>query len=391
MTTMTLPDKPVCDAAVQGKISEFFDYLHTHAEISMKETKTTEWIKKRLDALGCRTQTFSDCPGVIGEIGSGKPVVAIRADMDALWQEVGGTFRANHSCGHDAHMSIVLGVVMLLKKYRPTSGGTIRFVFQPGEETGEGARAMIARGVMSDADYLFGVHLRPNEEIADGRAEPAILHGACKTISAVIEGEDAHAARPHLGKNAIEAASAIIEGLGHIHMNPMIPSTVKMTTLHSGTASNIIPGHAEFTLDVRAQTNEAMAGLTEQVRRVIRSVADAFLVRIKISTSPGCISALYHPEAIGIMSGAITDILGKGRLEQPHRSSGGDDFHQYAFNLPNLKTTMLGLGCGLKPGLHHPQMTFNREAMFSGSSILTAAALRTLEKNGNIDHCFPAD
>lgn len=68
MKTMTLPDKPVCDAAVQGKISEFFDYLHTHAEISMKETKTTEWIKKRLDALGCRTQTFSDCPGVINRL-----------------------------------------------------------------------------------------------------------------------------------------------------------------------------------------------------------------------------------------------------------------------------------------------------------------------------------
>ncbi|GGL59586.1 amidohydrolase AmhX [Sporolactobacillus putidus] len=377
---MTLSDIPHCDETIQEKIREIFDYLHTHAEISMKETATTEWIRNRLDALGCRTRTFTDCPGVIGEIGSGKPVVAIRADMDALWQEVGGTFRANHSCGHDAHMSMVLGVLMLLKKCRSMPEGTIRFVFQPGEETGEGARAMVARGVMNDADYLFGVHLRPNEEIPDGRAEPAILHGACKTISGVIRGEAAHAARPHLGKNAIEAATAIVEELGHIHINPMIPSTVKMTTLHSGTASNIIPGYAEFTLDVRAQTNEAMTELIEHVQRVIQSVADVFSVQIEIKISPGCTSALYHQEAIDIMADAITEVLGKTRLEAPHRSSGGDDFHQYALNLPNLKTTMLGLGCGLKPGLHHPQMTFNRDAMYSGSSILTAAVLRALGK-----------
>lgn len=380
MKTMVASNIPPCDETIKAKIRAIFDHLHTHAEISMKETATTDWIRKQLDALGSRTHTFADCPGVIGEIGSGKPVVAIRADMDALWQEVGGTFRANHSCGHDAHMSMVLGTLMVLKKYGSLPDGTIRFVFQPGEETGKGARAFVARGVMKDADYLFGVHLRPQEEIPDGRAEPAILHGACKTITGVIHGEDAHAARPHLGKNAIEAATAIVDELGHVHINPMIPSTVKMTTLHSGRASNIIPGYAEFTLDARAQTNEAMAELIEHVQRVIQSVADVFSVKIQIQISPGSTSALYHPEAIGIMAGAIRDVLGKSQLEQPHRSSGGDDFHQYALHHPNLKTTMLGLGCGLKPGLHHPQMTFNRDAMFSGTSILVAAVLRTLEK-----------
>ncbi|GAY78258.1 amidohydrolase AmhX [Sporolactobacillus inulinus] len=95
---------------------KLFNYLHTHAEISMKEFQTTEFIQKQLDTLGYRTHTFADCPGVIAEIGSGKPVVALRADMDALWQEVNGKLQANHSCGHDAHMAMVLGAAMILKE-----------------------------------------------------------------------------------------------------------------------------------------------------------------------------------------------------------------------------------------------------------------------------------
>ncbi|RYL95874.1 amidohydrolase [Sporolactobacillus sp. THM7-4] len=371
------------DETIKSKVRKIFEYLHTHAEISMKESGTTAFIKDQLEALGLRTRTFTDCPGVTGEIGSGKPVIALRADMDALWQEVDGEFRANHSCGHDAHMSMVLGTAMMLQNYRSLPRGTVRFVFQPAEETGEGARRLAALGVMKDADYLYGVHLRPIEEIPDGRAEPAILHGAAKTITGVIRGEDAHAARPHLGKNAIEAASMIINELGHIHINPMIPSTVKMTTLHAGGAANIIPGHAEFTLDARAQTNEAMDELIKDIKRVIQSVADLFSSPIELKISPGSSSAIYHPDAIQIMADAITEVLGKSRLEQPHRSSGGDDFHQYALRHPNLKATMLGLGCDLRPGLHHPQMTFNHDAIFPGISILATAVLRTLEKEAH--------
>ncbi|RYM05040.1 amidohydrolase [Sporolactobacillus sp. THM7-7] len=377
---MTVSEKPVCDENVKEKVREIFDYLHTHAEVSMKETGTTAFIKKQLNELGCRTRTFPDIPGVIGEIGTGHPIVAVRADMDALWQEIGGKFRANHSCGHDAHMSMVLGTVMVLTKMKNLPCGTVRFVFQPAEETGQGAKLLAARGIMRDADYLYGVHLRPIEEIPDGRAEPAIFHGATKTIAGVIHGEDAHAARPHLGKNAIEAAASIVSELNHIHINPMIPCTIKMTTLQAGGSTNIIPGYATFTLDARAQTDEAMAELIDQTKRVVRSVADSYAIHIDLNILNGSASAQYAPEAIQIMADSIKDVLGETCLEQPHRSSGGDDFHQYALHQPNLKTTMLGLGCDLKPGLHHPKMTFNREAMFSGISILTAAVLRTLKK-----------
>ncbi|EST10955.1 M20 peptidase aminoacylase family protein [Sporolactobacillus laevolacticus] len=366
--------------SIQSKVMSLFNYLHTHAEISMKEIATTAFIKEQLDELGYRTKTFDDCPGVIGEIGSGKPVVALRADMDALWQEVNGKLQANHSCGHDAHMSMVLGAAMLLKEKIGQLNGTIRLVFQPAEEIGKGALELSKRRVLDDADYFFGVHLRPIEETKDGRARPAILHGACATIRGVIDGEDAHGARPHLGTNAIEVASSIVNELGHLHVNPMIPSSVKMTTLHAGSATNIIPGHAEFNLDVRAQSNEVMAKLKEKIQQVVKGVAESYGVNITLDASHGSPAAVSDPEAIDIMGEAIKDVLGEDHFDPAGLSSGGDDFHQYAIRTPKLKSTMLGLGCDLKPGLHHPYMTFNHDAMFDGVLILSTAVLKTFEK-----------
>ncbi|MCY8981791.1 amidohydrolase, partial [Bacillus halotolerans] len=131
-------------------VMDIFEHLHANPEVSWKEYETTEFLKQKLEDAGCRTRTFSDCTGVVGEIGSGSPVVAVRADIDALWQEVNGTFRANHSCGHDSHMTMALGTLMLLKKQPQLPSGTIRFIFQPAEEKGGGALKMIEEGVLDD-------------------------------------------------------------------------------------------------------------------------------------------------------------------------------------------------------------------------------------------------
>ncbi|MCL1631561.1 M20 peptidase aminoacylase family protein [Sporolactobacillus sp. CPB3-1] len=365
---------------IKENVMVLFNYLHTHAEISMKETQTTAFIKKKLEEIGYRTQTFDDCPGVIGEIGSGKPVVSLRADMDALWQKVHGKLQANHSCGHDAHMSMVLGAAMLLKEQSESLDGTVRLVFQPAEEIGRGALELSRRGVLDDADYFYGVHVRPIEETQDGHARPAILHGACGTIRGVIDGEDAHGARPHLGTNAIEVAASIVHALGHLHVNPMIPSSVKMTNLHAGSATNIIPGHAEFSLDVRAQNNEVMSELKKKIRQVVQGIASSYGVSIHLDDAHGSPAAVSDPKAIALMSEAIKAVLGEENCDPASQSSGGDDFHQYAIRTPELKSTMLGLGCDLKPGLHHPYMTFNHEAMYSGTLILATAVIKTFEE-----------
>ncbi|WP_132745854.1 M20 peptidase aminoacylase family protein [Scopulibacillus darangshiensis] len=367
--------------AIKPKVKEIFDHLHSHPEVSWHEDKTTAYIANILKENGCRVTKFDDCTGVVGEIGQGKPIVAVRADIDALWQEVDGVFQGNHSCGHDAHMSMVLGVLFTLKNMRQLPKGTIRFIFQPAEEKGAGALKMVEKGVAEDIDFLYGVHLRPIQETANGRAAPAIVHGASGTMNGEIHGEEAHGARPHLGTNAVEIGATLVHELGHIHLNPMIPHSVKMTKLWAGgDSANIIPGHASFSIDLRAQTNEIMALLIEQVENVVQTTADFYKVKIELSKPSHIAAAKVHYEAQRYMADAITEILGKDHLDEPLVTPGGDDFHFYTLKRPSIKATMLGLGCDLAPGLHHPQMTFDRDALFSGIQILTTAILNTLEQ-----------
>lgn len=365
----------------KDEVLDIFHYLHEHPELSMKEYNTTQFIQSKLEEFGYRTTTFEDCPGVIGEIGEGSPVVAVRADMDALWQKVDGKFQANHSCGHDSHMTMALGAAMLLKKQKTLPSGTIRFIFQPAEEIGLGAKTMLEKGVVDDVDYLYGVHVRPVQETLNGRAAPAILHGASQHISGTIIGEDAHGARPHLGTNAIEVAASIIHELSFIHIDPMIPYSVKMTKLHAGgESSNIIPGQATFSLDLRAQTNEAMDTLVEHVKAAVDSIAEFHKVKIDLHIPGSLAAATNDPIAENIMASAIAEVLGSENLDEALVTTGGEDFHFYKLKRPHIHATMLGLGCGLEPGLHHPHMTFDRNAILSGIEILTTAVLETFSK-----------
>ncbi|WP_433746457.1 M20 peptidase aminoacylase family protein [Falsibacillus pallidus] len=372
--------KPL-DANQKEDLMKIFNHLHENPEISWKEYKTTAYIKEILEAHGCRTKTFDDCPGVVGEIGEGKPVVALRADMDALWQEVDGVYRANHSCGHDSHMTMAIGAVKILTQQDQLPKGTIRFIFQPSEEKGTGALKMIEKGIVDDVDYLYGVHVRPIQETRFGHAASAILHGASQSIRGTIKGEDAHAARPHLGTNAIEVASTLLNELSHIHIDPMIPHSVKMTKLHAGGEShNIIPGQAEFTLDMRSQSNEVMASLVEHVKAAADSVANFYKVEIDLVIPSNLAAATMNTEAQELMADAICDVLGKENHDGALVTTGSEDFHFYPVKRPHLKATMLGLGCDLQPGLHHPHMTFRKEAMFYGMDILSKAVLKTLQK-----------
>lgn len=172
----------------------WFEHFHENPEVSWKEVETTKKIASILDEMGVNYKLFSDLTGLVAEIGQGKEVIAIRADIDALWQEVDGEMRANHSCGHDANISIVLGALLQLKD-QPLNK-RIRFIFQPAEETGGGAIEMVKRGVVDDVSHLFGVHLRPIEELPLGKITPAIHHGAALFLNGSIHGIDAHGARP---------------------------------------------------------------------------------------------------------------------------------------------------------------------------------------------------
>lgn len=365
----------------KNKIDDLFHYLHMNPEISWQEVGTTAYLKKVIEDEGFRVETFDDCTGLVVEKGEGPYCIGIRADMDALWQEVDGSFQANHSCGHDAHMTIAYGTLLNLKGVELPKNIRVKWIFQPAEEKGKGAQKLISKGIIDDIDYLYGVHLRPIQEIGNGTAAPAIHHGASVILQGTIVGQDAHAARPHLGTNAIEIGAAIVQAMQAIRLNPMVPYSAKMTKLHAGSETgNIIPGNGSFSIDLRAQTNEMMELLLEHVEKVVKQVEELFGVTIHLKVHANLVAALVNEEACELMGKAIEKVLGNECLEPPIVTPGGEDFHFYSSHRSNLKATMLGLGCDLSPGLHHPKMKFNQECIHTGIQILSHVVLLTAKK-----------
>ncbi len=364
---------------LQPRLAEIFTHLHEHPEISWQEKQTTQYIANLLKEAQMEPQLFEDMTGLYVDIGKGTPRVGFRTDIDALWQEVDGEFKANHSCGHDGHMTMAIGTALALKDMEHLLPGAVRILFQPAEEKAQGALALVDKGLIDPLEYLFGVHVRPLKELRDGTYAPALYHGAAKLFTGTIIGEEAHGARPELGINAIEVGSAIIEGLQKIWTDPNVSSSVKMTQFNAGgTSTNIIPGKATFSIDARAQTNEVMEALTDGVERVKASVEAMYGAKISLTVDAHIVAALVNDEALQHMNSAIVDVVGESACAPPVVTPGGEDFHFYTYERPNLKATMLGLGCGVTPGLHHPKMTFNRERLITGVNIITRAILRAL-------------
>ncbi|WLR51675.1 M20 peptidase aminoacylase family protein [Bacillus tianshenii] len=369
--------------SLKPTLQQTFQYLHENPEISWQEVGTTKYLVDFLSAQGFEPVLFEDCPGFYIEIGEGPFCVGLRTDMDALWQEVNGTLQANHSCGHDAHMTMAVMTLLLLKELDYQPNGRLKVLFQPAEEKGEGALKLVEKGLIDDIDFLYGVHLRPIQELQDGHASAGIQHGAANVLRGKIFGQDAHAARPHLGTNAIEIGAAIMNHLNMIHLDPMVPHSVKMTSFQAGgEIGNSIPGSGTFLLDLRAQTNEVMQDLKSAVQKTVQKVSELYNVDITLSGNDGVAAAVIDSEAQQVMAEAVEDTIGKDRLMPPIVTAGGEDFHFYTLKRPSLKAVMLGLGCDLKPGLHHPNMTFNEEALSTGVEILAKTIMNTFRTYG---------
>ena len=365
---------------IEKEVYSIFDHLHQNPEISWEEVQTTHFIKEILEKEGYQVQTFDDCTGVVGEIGEGDTTVALRADMDALWQEKDGKWQAIHSCGHDSHSTMALGVALLFNKMGYKPPGKLKILFQPAEEKGTGALKMLQKGILDNVDFLYGVHLRPIQELRSGYASPAILHGASQYITGEIKGEMAHGARPHLGVNAIEVASSLVQEMSNIHIDPQIPASIKMTGIHAGGPNgNTIPDRAEFTLDLRAQTNDVMNQLEYKLTQMIEGISMIYDAEIKLHSEIKLAAAEVDLTAQQIMESAIQEVIGPEFCAPPVVTSGGEDFHFYSLMKQDLKTTMLGLGCDLQPGLHHPDMTFHREDILIGIEILAKTVMKTFQ------------
>ncbi|TWI58202.1 M20 peptidase aminoacylase family protein [Halalkalibacter nanhaiisediminis] len=362
-------------------LTSTYQYLHENAEISWKEINTTKYLCEQLDILDISYQTFEEHTGVIGFWGNSKkgPTVGIRAEIDALWQMVDGDWKANHSCGHDAHMTMVLYAITCLKKLGFTPNGLIKIIFQPAEETGKGAQALIEQGVMNDIDYLIGIHVRPIQELTFGQASPAIYHGATTLLKGGIKGIQAHGSRPNLGINVVDSLGSVIQAVNAVQVDPTVSASAKVTKVQAGgTNFNIIPDYGEFGIDIRAQENEVMDDLIKRIKQAVTLSGSANGAEIEVEALASMVAAESSPILEEIVTEAIIEALGEEALAKAPVTPGGEDFHFYKKSFPKIQATMVGLGTDLNPGLHHPNMSFNLDSLQNGVKILSTSIVKLL-------------
>ncbi|BCW72384.1 amidohydrolase AmhX [Arthrobacter sp. NicSoilB8] len=361
------------------RLAEIWTHLHNHPEPSMQEFATADYLAGLLGQAGLEVRRFESLPGFTADVGTGAPVIGLRAEMDALVQNTAGGPTAVHSCGHDANMAIIATVMLELGELGDLLEGSVRAIFQPAEELGNGAELVAALGVGDGLSHLFGVHLRPQEELPAPYFAPSISHGSCLFAAGTVTGADHHGARPHLGVNAVEVALEISEGLGRIKVDPQVPSSAKMTMLHAGGENlNVIPGSGRFGVDLRAQTNEVMSALRAGLESLCARVAASTGAAIDLDFRDGVPAAVIGPSAEAALASAVATELGDNHVRPRIVTSGSDDFHFYTLRNPEVQAAMLAVGANVQPGLHDPSMTFEAEAMERAVGVLLEACRQTL-------------
>ncbi|MEM0129542.1 MAG: M20 family metallopeptidase [Thermoplasmata archaeon] len=363
--------------------------FHREPEPSNREAATREKIVAALASLGIRSQTYRGFFGVVGLIPSGGrgPTVALRADMDGLpvTEETGAPFASRipgtmHACGHDVHMSCLLGAAAVLADDPPA--GPVKLLFQPAEEEGEvgGALPFLRRGCLRDprVDYVVGQHVEPGIPVGSVGIRRGPCMAAADRLRIRVRGTGGHAATPHQGPDAILAAAEIVTGLQAIVSrvrNPVDPVVVTIGQIHGGTRHNILPDHVDLEGTVRTLRPETRDRMEAAIRRRVRAIAASLGAKVTLDYRRGY-PALWNPPAVtdrvaeGIAAG-----LGRERVvECEAPMMGAEDFARYLERVPG---TFLRLGVGVpgrRASLHSATFLPPEEALPTGAAVLALAA-----------------
>ncbi|MDH7496163.1 MAG: amidohydrolase [Bacillota bacterium] len=358
--------------ACESEIVETYRTLHSMPEGPFEEHRTSAYIADRLVAAGFRVESGVAETGVVATLGRlTQPVVALRADMDALEHEVDGKKVFIHSCGHDAHSTMVLWAGEILARCYPRAREHLKLIFQPAEETGLGARRMAEAGAVDDVAVLLGIHLRPAAECPLGKATPCLQHSASLTVRYKVTGKAAHSGRPHFGVNAADAVAASVLAVNSIKPDPLLCATVNVVSLEAGLGpAGIIPESGTMVVNIRAENDGVAFELLKRVDSAVLHAASAngaVAKKVSVKHTPG---AAYDPGTVAAVKRAISKVLGEPGAIDRITTPGAEDFHSYRQYKPQLKTAYVGLGADLTPGLHDPRCDFNLKALALGVAVL---------------------
>lgn len=358
---------------MQEYINEIWPKLHELAEPAFEEFNTSAFIAENLRAMGYEVHTGIGGTGVVGILDSGKPglTVALRSDMDCLtFKQTDGSLKRIHACGHDGHMTIALGVAKMFAE-KGVECGKIKFLFQPAEEIGKGALAMLKDGALDDVDCVIGYHLMPRSMVRRGQIISQLNWTACTLIEGEIKGLAAHGSQPHLGINAIDIGAAIVNAINALHTNPLLSGNVKTTRFLGGSGSlNAICDKVNIGFDLRSTSNGEMLELRERVMNTVKNIARAYGAEADCHIVGTCPAAEADPSLLKLTQDAIVEVLGVEGLVPSHSVTIGEDFNFFKQERPQIKTASLGIGCDLEPGLHDPEMHYELTALEDGMKVL---------------------
>lgn len=306
-------------------------HLHQHPELGFQEFETAKFIAERLRSLGLDdVQTEVGRTGVVGILRGGKPgkVVALRADMDALPVEEENNVEYKslnsgkmHACGHDAHVSMMLGAARVLASKRDEIPGAIKFIFQPAEEGLGGALAMMADGVLENPrpDAIFGLHIWQEAPSGVVQIRDTVAMVAGDGFKIVITGKGGHGATPHTAIDPIAIGAEIVAALQTImsrNIDPILAGVVTIGSFHAGNAANVIPSTAELTGTIRTVTIEEREEIHRRVEQIARGVAKAMCADIEFTLKFGVSATVNDPAMAAIAREAAIELVGPDRVEE---------------------------------------------------------------------------
>ena len=384
------------------ELIEFRRDLHMHPELAHAEVRTTRRVALRLAAAGLRPVIFPKGTGLYVDIGSDansyteRPVVALRADLDALPMAdekdvpyVSTVLNACHACGHDVHVTVLVGAGLFLAAQAAEGQlpGRVRLIFQPAEETATGALDVIEAGAIAPVGRMFALHCDPRLDAGQLGVRSGAITAACDKVEVRVSGPGGHTARPHLTADLVYALAKIITEVPAAlsrRVDPRSSLSLVWGRISAGTVGNAIPdgGVAEGT--VRCLDDEAWHSAPDLLKGLVDSVASAYGVNAELSYRRSVPPTVNDQASTAMIAAAALDVLGAGAVVQSPQSLGGEDFAWYLESVPGA-LARLGTripGSVASHDLHQPIFDVDERAIAVGVRVMAATAINALWDDG---------
>ncbi len=364
-------------------------HIHENPELSGQEFETTAYLKAYLEGLNIEILETGLKTGLVAQVGQGEPVIALRADIDALpiLENTGLSFASKnagvmHACGHDLHQTSLLGAAKILKQREAELKGTVKLIFQHAEEAHFGANEVLDTGILSDVQAIIGYHNMPTLPVGQIGIRAKGVMAAVDQFFVTVTGVGSHAAYPHEGVDSIVATSAIVSSLQQIvsrNMDPQRAVVVSVTHLTAGNTWNVLPDTAIFEGTIRTFNQADRLLAKQRFYDIVEHVAKAYGVTAEIDWILGTNVTYNDPK----LSSFLFDETSRWHddVVVPELSNAGEDFAAYQEHIPGV-FAFIGSNAPGSPGLHFSDMTVKDETLPVAVDYYVNNTFAILEKLG---------